>query len=126
MRKSYVVPTHLRTPETILTLGGVSLSVRQFFLLLLGAAFSYDLWLHAGLLATFPGGQVLRGLLAVVPALVAIALASVRIAGRGLDRWLLVVLLYRLRPKRLVWRSVRFMEPQMIFGEQTQEEEKYA
>ena len=124
--RNHVVPTHLRTPETILTLGGVSLSVRQFLLLLLGAALGYNLWLHLAFLAMLPGGQIVRLLLAGVPMLVAIALAFVRVAGRTLDRWLLVLLLYRQRPKRLVWRSVRFLEPKMIFGEQTQEGEKYA
>jgi hypothetical protein len=121
MRKSHVVPTHLRTPETILTVGGFSLSVRQFLLLLLGAAFSYNLWLHLSVLATLPGGQIGRFLLAVVPMLVAIALASVRIAGRTLDRWLLVLLLYSQRPKLLLWRSVRFVEPSILLGEQENE-----
>jgi hypothetical protein len=122
MKRSHVVPTHLRTPETILTLGGVSLSVRQFVLLLCGTALGYNLWLRLGVLATFPGGQFGRGLIALMPVLLALALAFMRLAGRTLDRWLVVLLLYQQRPKRLVWRSVRWIEPSIVLGEFSQEE----
>jgi PrgI family protein len=110
VRKTHVVPTHLRTPETVLTFGGLSLSARQFLLLLIGAALSYDLWKHLAALTTDPYGGVLAGGVALLPILLASAFAFGRIAGRSLDAWVLAIFRYRSRPKRLVWRSVRFQE----------------
>lgn len=114
MGKTYVVPTHLNVPETILSLGEINLSVRQFLLLLLGAALSYNLWLHLHQVTDFPGGLLLRVLLACVPTGVALAFAFMHLAGRTLDRWVLTILRYRWRPKRLVWHSVRFQEPGIV------------
>lgn len=109
-RRTHVVPTHLRTPETVLSFGSISLSARQFLLLLVGAALSYDLWLHLALLAHLPGGVVPRLGCALLPAVIALALAFVHCAGRSLDLWLLVIARSWQRPTRLVWRSVRFQE----------------
>lgn len=116
MPRTHMVPTHLRTPETVLTFAGVSLSVRQFLLLLLGCALGYDLWLHLTVLALVPGGQVIRFVLALLPGAASGALAFVRLAGRDLLAWLLVLLQYQLRPHCLIWRSVRFLEPSIVFG----------
>jgi hypothetical protein len=113
-RKTHVVPTHLNVPETILSIGEVNLSVRQFLLLALGAATSYNLWLHLHVLTGAPGGQIVRLLLALVPAFVALAFAFLRIAGQTLDRWTLTLLRYWGRPKCLVWRSVRFQDPGVV------------
>jgi hypothetical protein len=108
VRKTHVVPTHLRTPETVLTFGGLSLSARQFLLLLVGAALSYDLWKHLDTLLIFPGGVILALLLAVLPILLACAFAFGRVAGQDVVAWTLALLRYARRPKRLVWHSVRF------------------
>lgn len=110
-RQTHVVPTHLQVAETVLSLGSLNLSARQFLLLLIGSALSYDLWLHLAVFAGWPGGQVVRFVLALLPALLAVALAFVRLAGRSLDAWVLVVARFWRRPKQLVWRSVRFQEP---------------
>lgn len=110
-RKNHVVPTHLRTPETVLTFGGLSLSARQFLLLLVGAALSYDLWKHLGMLAALPGGAYLAVGCASFPALIALAFAFGRVAGRSLDAWGLAYFRYLIRPRRLIWRSVRFQTP---------------
>ena len=64
---THLVPTHVRTPETLLTLAGVSLSVKQFLLLLVGVALSYRVWLLLGILAQLPAGQVLRWIMTVLP-----------------------------------------------------------
>lgn len=111
IRKTHVVPTHLRTPETVLSFGGLSLSARQFLLLLVGAALSYDLWKHLEALTTFPAGIVLALAVAAFPALVACAFAFAHMAGRDLFAWVLAVFQYVIRPKRLIWHSVRFQEP---------------
>jgi hypothetical protein len=123
MRTSQVVPTHLRTPETLLSLAGIALSVRQFLLLFLGAALGYDGWLNLKILAELPGGVGLRLAGALVPFVCCAALAFVRIAGRTLDRWLLVLARYQTRSRRLVWRSVRFQEPGLVGAADEREEE---
>ena len=113
VRKTHVVPTHLKTPETVLSIGGLSLSARQFLLLLVGAALSYDFWKHLEALTTFPGGAFLAGGIALLPTLVAIAFAFGRIAGRDIAAWVLAIFRYLSRSKRLIWHSVRFQEPSM-------------
>jgi hypothetical protein len=107
---THVVPTHLQTPETVLSLGGLSLSARQFLLLLVGAALAYDLWKHLEALLTVPGGILLAAALTALPFLGACALAFGRLAGRDLASWGLVLLRYLVRPTHLVWHSVRFFE----------------
>ena len=110
LRKSHVVPTHLHTPETVFSFGSVSISVRQFLVLLIGSAISYNLWLHLTVFVPVPGGQIARLVLALVPVSLALALAFLNIAGRSLDVWSLVLLRFWGRPRRLIWRSVRFQE----------------
>lgn len=124
MPQMHRVPTHLRAPETVLTFGGVNLSARQFLLLLLGCALGYDGWLHLAALALVPGGQVIRLVLALVPCALAAALAFIRVAGRDLLAWLLVLLQYRVRPHRLVWRSVRLLEASLLLDEAAKEQEE--
>jgi hypothetical protein len=110
-RRTHLVPTHVRSPETLMTLAGVSLSVRQFLLILVGVALSYRVWLLLDVLAWLPAGQVLRWGLTVVPLGVSLAFAFVSLAGRVLDAWCVVALRYLLRPHCFVWRSVRFVDP---------------
>jgi len=111
VRKTHVVPTHVNTPETVLSIGGLSLSARQFLLLLVGAALSYDVWKQVAALTHLPAGIVLAVGVAVLPMLIAIAFAFGRVAGRDLATWVLTIVRYALRPRRLLWRSVRFQEP---------------
>lgn len=110
-RSTHLVPTHVRTPETLLTIGGIGLSVRQFLLILVGLALGYQSWLLLGFLAHLPAGQVLRVLLALIPAGITLACAFLAPAGRPLDVWCVIVLRFVLRPPRCVWRSVRFVDP---------------
>lgn len=110
LRKAHVVPTHLHTPESVFSFGTLSISVRQFLVLLIGSAISYDCWLRLAFFAAAPGGQIARLILALVPASLALALAFLKLAGRSLEVWLLVLVRFWIRPKRLVWRSIRFQE----------------
>lgn len=110
-RRTHLVPTHVRTPETLITLAGVSLSIRQFLLILVGVALSYRVWLLFAVLSSIPAGQVLRWALTAIPCCVALAFAFVSLAARTLDAWGVVMLSYALRPHRFVWRSVRFFDP---------------
>lgn len=118
--RTYQVPTHLRTPETVLTLAGVRLSARQCLLLILGSALSYDGWLHLAVLATLFAGPLLRLVLSLFPALVATALAFVQLAGRDLPIWVWVFLRYWLRQRRFVWCSVRFQDTGLLNSEEEQ------
>ena len=110
LRKTHLVPTHVHTPETAFSLGSVSVSVRQFLVMLIGSAVSYDLWLNLAVLAGIPGGQIARLLAALMPVSLTLAISFLKIAGRALEIWILVLARFWARPRRLVWRSVRFQE----------------
>lgn len=114
VRKTHLVPTHVRTPETLLTLAGVSLSVRQFLLILVGVALGTQVWRFLGGLAFVPAGQILRGLLTAMAPGGALLCAFVTLAGRPLEIWSVVLLRYAWRPRCLVWRSVRFADPGLV------------
>ena len=118
VRKTHVVPTHVRTPETVLTFSGVSLSARQFLLLLVGTALSYDMWKHLTFLTTFLTGMVLAGAIAILPSAFALSLAFGQVAGRALDAWGLVIMRYFARSRCLIWRSVRLVDTRVKEGEE--------
>ena len=109
--RKHIVPTHLNLPDQVLTLWSFSLSARQFLLLLVGAGLGGTLWQHLALFgrAGFPG-EALRLPVALVPFVLLAALAWYRVAGRFLEGWLIVLLRYRLRPTRYLWRSIRTYE----------------
>lgn len=114
VRRNHVVPTRVHTPDMLLNVAGLSVSVRQFLLILVGIALSYQCWLVLAWLTMFPGGplgQVVRVVGAMCPLSLSLACAFVRLAGRDLDAWCVVVVRYLVRPRLLVWRSVRFQEP---------------
>jgi hypothetical protein len=113
-RRTHLVPTHVRMPETLITLAGVNLSVRQFLLILVGIALSYRVWLILSLLAVLPVGQIVRAVLTALPLCFALAFAFVQFAARSLDLWCLVALRYALRPRLFIWRSVRFSESGLV------------
>lgn len=113
-RRTHVVPTHVHTPDMLLSIAGISISVRQFLLILVGIALSYRCWLVCSWLAVFPGGwlgQDIRIAGALLPLGLSLAFAFVTLAGRELDGWCVVLVRYLFRPHRLVWRTVRFQEP---------------
>jgi hypothetical protein len=105
----HTVPTHMNVPDKVLTMGSVSLSARQFLILLIGSSMGYNLWhqLHALSLYVPPLGVALRLCLALLPALLALVCALAQVAGRPLEVWCFVLLRYCWQPKRVVWRSVR-------------------
>ena len=109
--RKHIVPTHLNLPDTVLTVWSFGLSARQLLLLLVGGGIGGTLWQHLAALAHFLiAGQVLRGLLALLPFLLVCVLACYQHAGRYLEVWLLVLLHSHLRPKRYLWRSIRAWE----------------
>ncbi len=105
----HTVPTHMNVPDKVLTMGSVSLTARQFLILLIGSSLGYNLWHQLHALSTYapPVGLVVRLCIALVPALLALAFALAQVAGRPLEVWFFVLLRYWCQPKRFVWRSVR-------------------
>ena len=104
----HIVPTHLNLPDQVLTLWSFNLTARQLLLVLVGSGLAGDLWQSLHLLAPLAlAGQVLRGLLAVFPLLVALFVAWYRFHGRYLEGWAIVLARYWLRPHCYVWHSLR-------------------
>ncbi len=105
------MPTHLSLPDQVLTLWSFSLTARALLLLLVGAGIGGTLWQHLTVLGqdAVPG-EILRLLLSLAPFLLALFIAWYQHAGRYLEIWLVVLVRYRLRPTRYLWRSIRTYE----------------
>ena len=104
--RSHIVPIHISTPEHVLSIGPLSLTARQFLLLLLGSSLSYRLWQSLSGLISGPW-QMLCFCLALLPVLGACACAFLHLAGRSLDQWMPVLLRFCLLPRLALWRSLR-------------------
>lgn len=104
--RHHVVPIHINTPEHVLSIGPVSLTAKQFLLLLLGSSLSYRLWQSLSGLVSGPW-QILCFCLALLPILSAGACAFLHLAGRSLDQWVPVLLRFCLLPRLALWRSLR-------------------
>lgn len=106
--RKHIVPTHLNLPDQVLSVWSLVLSARQLLLLLVGAGIGGTIWQHLAILGhNGMPGEVLRLLLSLPPFLLSILLAWYQYAGRYLEAWLVVLVRYRFRPKRYLWRSIR-------------------
>src|SRR5713226_9179575 len=104
MHASHKVPTHMSMPDKVV----FGLTARQLLILLIGCSASYDLWLQLHALNPYTAlGLIVRVGIAVLPAVVATALALISVAGRPLEVWSLVLFRYWQQPQTYVWRSVR-------------------
>ena len=109
--RKHIVPTHLNLPDQVLTLWSFSLTARQLLLLLVGGGIDGTVWQHLAVLGHYGvPGQALRLLLSLLPFLLVLLIAWYQHAGRYLEVWLVVLVRYRLRPKRYLWRSIRACE----------------
>lgn len=119
----HVVPIHITTPEHVLSIGPVSLTARQFLLLLLGSSLSYRLWQSLSSLVSGPW-QMLCFCLALLPVLSAGACAFLSLSGRSLDQWVPVLMRFCLLPRLALWRSLRsypdHLYPHLAFGEHSE------
>ena len=107
----HIVPTHLNLPDQVLTLWSFSLTARQLLLLLVGGGIGGTIWQHLALFGHYAvPGEILRLLLSLPPFLLTLFIAWYRYAGRYLEVWFVVLVRYRLRPKRYLWRSIRIYE----------------
>jgi PrgI family protein len=98
-------------PDQVLTLWSFSLTARQLLLLLVGGGIGGTMWQHLALFghAAVPG-EIVRLLLSLPPFLLALFIAWYQYTGRYLEIWFVVLVRYRLRPKRYLWRSIRTYE----------------
>ena len=109
--RKHIVPTHLNLPDQVLTLWSFSLTARQLLLLLVGGGIGGTLWQHLAMFGHYAvPGEILRLLLSLPPFLLALFIAWYQHAGRYLEIWIVVLVRYRLRPKRYLWRSIRIYE----------------
>ena len=109
--RKHIVPTHLNLPDQVLTLWSLGLSARQLLLLLVGSGIGGTLWQHLAVLGHYAVPfEILRLLLSLPPFLLALLVAWYQHAGRYLEVWLVVLVRYRFRPKRYLWRSIRLSE----------------
>src|SRR6266568_6865017 len=109
--RKHTVPTHLNLPDQVLTLWSFSLTARQLLLLLVGGGIGGTIWQHLALFGHFAvPGEILRLLLSLPPFLLGLFIAWYQHAGRYLEIWMVVLVRYRLRPKRYLWRSIRIYE----------------
>lgn len=101
---THKIPNHLEV-EDVFILG---LTIRQCVLIGVGAAMAYALFTDVFAAFADPVLGLVVGLVAaflLFGCLLAVAL--VKLAGRGLDEWLLVLLIYWLRPRTYLWRFNR-------------------
>ena len=109
--RKHIVPTHLNLPDQVLTLWSMSLSARQLLLLLVGGGIGGTIWQHLAMFGHYAvPGVIVRLLLSLPPFLLALFISCYQHAGRYLEIWIVVLVRYRLRPKRYLWRSIRTYE----------------
>src|SRR6266702_6949407 len=109
--KKHTVPTHLNLPDQVLTLWSFSLTARQLLLMLVGGGIGRTIWQHLALFGhSAVPGEIVRFLLSLPPFLLALFIAWYQHAGRYIEIWFVVLVRYRLRPKRYLWRSIRSYE----------------
>ncbi len=100
----YTIPTHLNVPDRIIG----PFTPRGLMLFLLGSALGYNLWIRVGTwhLGNAAWVLVLHICVSALPVLVGLALALGSVAGRSLDVWALILLVWLRQPRRYVWHSV--------------------
>jgi hypothetical protein len=119
MPTRYQIPTRLQTEDTVLTIGGLALTMRQSLILFLGSCVALPCW-HAlsPLLQGWGGvGFVLHLVLTAIPIVLALVLAMTRLQGRYLELWAIILWRYWRLPKFVLWRSTCFGAPETHKGD---------
>lgn len=99
-RTRHKIPTGLTVEDRLFSYGAISLTTRQFLLLLGGAAIGYGgVWQGWSGLPAPP-----RVGIALIPLLLAAVVALARPGGRPLESWVFVLLRHWSRPRVAVWR----------------------
>ena len=98
-RTRHKIPTGLTIEDRFIAYGALSLSLRQLMLLLGGAAIGYGgVWQG---LPALPAP--LRAVVALLPLLLALAVALAQPGGRAPESWAFVLLRHWSRPRVAVW-----------------------
>jgi hypothetical protein len=100
----HTVPTHL-SGESVVSIGVIDLSARQVMMLLVGGSLAATLWERTAALTllVLPLGLIVHWAMLVLLLGVVLLLTFGKAAGRSLDVWLMVLLLYLGRARILVW-----------------------
>jgi hypothetical protein len=101
---THTVPTHL-SGESVVSIGTIDLSARQVMLLLVGGSLAATLWERTGGLVQWlaPFGLIMHWAMLVLLLVGVLLLTFGKAAGRALDVWLIVLLLYLGRARILIW-----------------------
>lgn len=98
-RSRHKIPTGLAVEDRLIAYGALSLTTRQFLLLLGGAAIGYGgVWQGWHALPALPRAGV-----ALVPPLLALVVALARPGGRPVESWAFVLLRHWSRPRVAIW-----------------------
>lgn len=123
--RKHTVPTHLNLPDQVVTLWSFSMTARQLLLALVGGGLGGNLWRDLASLSHHGvPGLAVRGLVALLPFLLALLVGYSQHAGRSLEVWAFIILRYALQSNRFVWRTIRTTErywPVAIPGAENQE-----
>lgn len=103
----YQMPARIGAMEdALISLGPLSLTLRQCFILVIGGCIIIDLW-RLDLWNVFgPFGVIIRGIGIGMVILLTILDAFLQIANRSLESWLLVLYRYWQIPKIYLWHPV--------------------
>lgn len=114
----YQIPTHLDVPDKfVLPLFGFTISVtmRQGLILLLGWSTAFNLWNRLEFLGVLGiVGDVARVLFPGLLALVTFVFATLQVAGRHPEAWMIAIIQYLVRPKVYIWSTVNTVTPERM------------
>ncbi len=99
--KKVEIPTFLNEQPTVI----FGRTGRELLIIACGSALGYDVWSNINLAGSF-SSIVVHILLTALPVLLSFAVALISIAGRPLEEWAFVLLLYLFVPK--VYQYVPF------------------
>jgi hypothetical protein len=104
-RRRYQIQTKLYHVEDVLvSWGPIRLTLRQCFVLILGGCGSTNLWpMLDGLAGGGDIGLMIRIVLTSFPTLLALGVATVRVADRYAEAWAIVLLWYATHASVYVW-----------------------
>lgn len=128
----YPLPNRLAVPDLLpISLLGIPihLTMRQAVLLLCGWSLAFHLWTHPEIWSpVIPGAGALHVALPALLTCLTTLFALVRLHGRSLERWLLVLTRYALCPRRVISRRegdepVAFISEEPNLSEDDDEED---
>lgn len=103
----YHFPARLSVEDQLLSIGPFSLTLRQGFVLTIGACLAANLWRWSAALAEWQEpGLLLRICLAALPVLLALGWSVIRPADRYLEDWSVILLRYLSQPRQYRWASM--------------------